>query len=95
MLSKKDKLSYTFKITVENFKKSSQKITILDQYPVSQNDQISVKLMATSPETNSSELDMSKGILRWVFNLEPEKNKEINFAYEIRYPENYEISGLQ
>jgi len=95
MLSKKDKLSYAFKITVENFKKSSQKITVLDQYPVSRNDQIKVKLTAVSPETNSSELDVTKGLLRWIFNLDPEKKKEINFAYEIKYPEHYEISGLQ
>jgi uncharacterized protein (TIGR02231 family) len=95
MLSSKDKISYSFKITVENYKKTIQKITVLDQYPVSQNDQINVKLLASSAETNSSELDKSKGFLRWVFKLEPEQKKEINFAYEIKYPENYEISGLQ
>jgi uncharacterized protein (TIGR02231 family) len=95
MLSSKDKLSYSYKITIENFKKARQKITVLDQYPVSQIDQINVKLLAASPETETDEFDESKGFLRWVFELEPEQKKEINFAYEIKYPENYDISGLQ
>jgi uncharacterized protein (TIGR02231 family) len=95
MLSSKDKLSYNFKITVENFKKTSRKITVLDQYPVSQIDQVDIKLLEVTPETETDELDESKGFLRWVFELEPDRKKEINFAYEIKYPENYEISGLQ
>jgi len=95
ILSSKDKLSYSFKITVENFRKNGQKITVLDQYPVSRNDQIKVKMTAVSPETSSGELDVSKGLLRWIFDLEPDRRREINFAYEIKYPGDYEILGLQ
>ncbi|UCC78388.1 MAG: mucoidy inhibitor MuiA family protein [Candidatus Zixiibacteriota bacterium] len=95
MLSRKDKLSYSFKITVENFKQAAHKITVLDQYPVSQNDQIDVKLTKVSPETEPDELDISRGFLRWIFDLEPDHKKEISFAYEIKYPDDYKIPGLQ
>lgn len=95
MLSNKDKLKYSFRITVESFKKTARKITVLDQYPVSQSDQIEVKLSDVSPKTESASLDDSKGFLRWVFELKPQQKKEISFGYEIKYPDDYQLVGLQ
>ena len=94
LLSNKDRVRYSYKITVENYKKIATKITVLDQYPVSQSDQIEVKLTEVAPKTVSEELDNSRGFLRWIFELQPDRKKEIDFAYEIKYPDKYEIAGL-
>ena len=95
ILSSKQKVSYSFNITVENFRKTAQKITVFEQIPVSQNEQIEVKLPRISPRNISDELDKSKGYLRWKFELKPNKKEEITYTYEIKYPESYQITGLQ
>jgi len=91
----KERAAYEYKITAENLRKTEEKLTILDQYPVSRNEDIEVNLKSVVPPINSLPGDQEKGFLRWTFNLKPTEKKEMQFKYEIKYPKATPIEGLQ
>jgi uncharacterized protein (TIGR02231 family) len=90
----KRKVSYEFKITVENFRKTDENIMILDQYPVSRTKEIEISLKSVVPPVNALPDDESKGFLRWNFSLKPSEKKQMQFKYEIKHPKDSTIEGL-
>ena len=94
MLSKKSRVEYSYKITVETYRDYVQKITVIDQVPVSQDDRLEVKVKNVSPEPAYKGDDEKKGILRWVINLEPAGKETLTFNYQILHPPDLVIAGL-
>ncbi len=94
VLNKKQRIEYRYKILVENFRRTDQKITVLDQFPVSLNDVIDVKVSDISPAPQYKSEEKKKGIMRWVLKLGPLSNEEIRFKYEVKYPVGLMIAGL-
>jgi uncharacterized protein (TIGR02231 family) len=91
----KDRVAYEYKITASNFRKTEEKITIIDQQPVSLNDEIETNLKSIVPEPNSIAGDKENGILRWTFNMKPTEQKEMRFRYEIKFPKGTLVQGLE
>jgi uncharacterized protein (TIGR02231 family) len=94
VLNKKQRIEYRYKILVENFRRTDQKITVLDQFPVSLNDVIDVKVSDISPAPQYKSEEKKKGIMRWVLKLGPLSSEEIRFKYEVKYPVGLMIAGL-
>lgn len=91
LFSKTEKVYYAYKITLESYKKNDSKITIIDQVPVSQNEEIKVKDVKLSPEP----LERSdQGILKWEFGIKPKEKKEILMEFAVEYPKGMSIEGL-
>jgi uncharacterized protein (TIGR02231 family) len=90
----KRKITYEYKITVENFRKTDENIMILDQYPISQNKDIELSLKSVIPPINALSDDESQGFLRWNFSLKPSEKKQMQFKYEIKYPKDSTIEGV-
>lgn len=83
-LSNKREDSRAWKISVRNNKNQPINLTILDQVPVSQRDEIEV----TVEELSKATLDADKGELRWKLKLKPAEKKELSLKYKVRYPSN-------
>lgn len=79
-----------YKITVKNNKQSAIKIRIEDQYPVSQNNQIEVKLN----ESSNATVDAVTGKLTWTLELAPAESKSVTFSFTVKYPKDKSIGGL-
>ncbi len=94
VISRKNRVEYSYKITVETYRDFEQKITILDQIPVSQDDRIDIKVKKIVPEPRYKGDDKQKGILRWIVNLPPRGKETISFDYQILYPPDVIIAGL-
>jgi uncharacterized protein (TIGR02231 family) len=94
IMNKKRRITYEYKITVQNFHKFGKKLTVLDQYPVSQNEQIEVKLNEVAPEPQYLAGDQEQGFLRWAHDLKPLQKEEIHYKYQVRYPQDINIAGL-
>jgi uncharacterized protein (TIGR02231 family) len=90
MIGSNRERSAAYKITVKNNKKESIRIRIEDQYPVSQNNQIEVKLNDTSGAT----ADQQSGKLIWQLNLAPAESKSVGFSFDVKYPKDKSIGGL-
>jgi uncharacterized protein (TIGR02231 family) len=91
----KRKIDYEYNIKTENYTKAAQKVIVLDQIPVTQNDDIDVKLVSVIPEPNYEPDDKSKGFLRWVTNLKTGDKSEYTFKYQVKFPNEMAISGLE
>jgi uncharacterized protein (TIGR02231 family) len=82
--------SYTFEISVRNTKAEAIKILVEDQVPVSANSQIEV----TVTDTGTARYDKTTGKLVWELSLQPNETKKVQFKYEVKYPKDKVISGL-
>ena len=67
---------------IKNNKKQAINMIVLDQVPVSQLEEIEVKLL----ESSKGKLDKDTGELKWKFNLSPAELKEFDLQYSVKYP---------
>lgn len=71
-----------FEIAVRNSKNEEVPITIMDQIPISTNEEIKVKDVSSS----GGRLNQNKGIITWELRLKPGESKQIRFGYSVEYP---------
>lgn len=83
--------TYTFEISVRNTKSESIQLVVEDQLPVSMNSQIEV----TSLDNGGARYNKETGKLVWDVNLQPNETKKFQFKYEVKYPKDKQISGLE
>jgi uncharacterized protein (TIGR02231 family) len=90
-VSNKVRSLFRFKLEVSNFKKDGVKVDVVDQIPVSQIKEITVKLSEVSVEPDEKTED---GLLRWSLALDPGETKEIIFEFYIEHPKDMNVYGL-
>jgi hypothetical protein len=73
-----------YKISVKNNKSQSINLIILDQVPVSSNDEIQVSVQ----EKSKAKIEEKTGEVKWEFSLEPGKSEEFELKYSVKYPKN-------
>ncbi|NBP69499.1 MAG: mucoidy inhibitor MuiA family protein [Cytophagia bacterium] len=83
--------TYTFEISVRNTKSEAIQLIIEDQLPVSMNSQIEI----TSLDNGGARYNKETGKLTWDVNLQPNETKKFQFKYEVKYPKDKQISGLE
>ena len=78
---------HTFDILVKNNKNKAVEIDILDQVPISTDDDIKVKVH----DISGASYDKKKGFLEWKARLNPNEGKKYRVSYEIKYGKNVDI----
>ncbi len=96
----KRKISYKYKLTVENQMQKKGEITLLDIIPVSRNKKIDVDIKDLSlPVTPDKEFEASteysQGIRKWNITLAPKEKKEITYEIIISFDKDLSIEGLR
>lgn len=76
-----------WKITVKNNKQQAIKLTVLDQVPISKNQDIEV----TVGDISNGKRDMYTGKIEWNMDLEPQMTKELRLNYSVKYSKNRTI----
>ena len=84
------KTTLEFEIIVRNKKKAEVEITIEDQIPLSNTEEVTIELINGSNATFVKET----GKLKWVIKLKPSESNTLKFGYIIKYPKKYNISNL-
>jgi hypothetical protein len=80
-----NKIDYrTFEINIRNNKKQPINLIIEDQFPVSTMKEVEVDKI----ESKEAEFDAETGKLKWTIQLEPGKEKKVDFKYSVKYPKN-------
>ncbi|MET0569189.1 MAG: DUF4139 domain-containing protein, partial [Hyphomicrobiaceae bacterium] len=74
-----------FRIAVKNHHPRAMTVAVLDQIPVSQNQDIKVELIAKVPPTRKDP-DDKRGVMAWDIKLEPNEEKQIEFGYRVSWP---------
>ncbi len=84
------KTTLEFEIMVRNKKKADVEITIEDQIPLSNTEEVTIELINGSNATYVKET----GKLKWTIKLKPSESNALKFGYIIKYPKKYNISNL-
>lgn len=79
-----------FEISVRNTKTEVVKITLEDQVPISQNSQIEV----TVSDVGGAKYNKDTGKLIWELTLQPNETKKVVYKYEVKYPKDRVVAGL-
>ena len=82
---------YAFEISVRNTKNETIKIKVEDQIPVSQNSQIEIALT----DGGGAKYGNTSGKLTWEMTLQPNETKKVVYKYEVKYPRDRTIAGLE
>lgn len=81
-LSSKREETKAWKIDIKNNKNQTINFTVLDQVPVSRNDEIEV----TREELSGATYNEATGEVKWNLKIKPSDKKELNLRYKVKYP---------
>lgn len=79
-----------YEISVRNTKSEAIKIIVEDHIPVSSNSQIEI----TTQDLGGAKYSKDTGKLLWEFSLQPNETKKAIYKFEIKYPKDRTIAGL-
>ena len=77
--------SRKFRITVKNQHERAVELVVLDQVPISLNEEIKVTLLGPTKPTKRN-VDDKRGIIAFGSKLEPEQERVIEFGYRVTWP---------
>lgn len=77
----------SFEIRVRNNKEFPVTLTVKDQYPVPNTDEVEVALT----ESSGALADSASGMLTWKLELEPGAERVLKFGYAVRYPKDGKV----
>ncbi|MBQ1783488.1 MAG: mucoidy inhibitor MuiA family protein [Gammaproteobacteria bacterium] len=94
LISKDSTLERRYRVTAESGHSKAVPLTLLDQLPVAQNEQIRVELLKESKAPSQTDVDDQKGVLAWELELKPGSKAQLDFGYRISYPGKGPLIGL-
>jgi uncharacterized protein (TIGR02231 family) len=81
-----------FKIMVRNGHAAPMRITIEDQLPVSEVDDIKVELLPATTAPTERDVRDRRGVLAWTIDAKPGETREITLAWRLRWPADKSIA---
>lgn len=87
----KNRVSYRYRIELNNFRKEPVTVTLLDQLPVAGDEEIKVSLDTPSIKPDEVKDD---GQITWKRPLKAGEKQELTFGILVEYPKDREILGL-
>ena len=84
------KASHGFEIEVRNNRSEPMSITIEDQIPVSKNSQIEVTLT----DAGGAKYSQGNGKLVWEITLKPNESRRLLYQFEVKFPRDKILAGL-
>ncbi|MDJ0365648.1 DUF4139 domain-containing protein [Hymenobacter sp. H14-R3] len=85
--SDKRRVRLTYELNVRNRHPEAVRLRILDQVPVSEEKEISVKVL----ETSGAQLDERSGKLTWVLPLVSGASQRLRFSFQVDYPKDKKV----
>ncbi len=86
------RVTYEFLLSVQNNKKTAERVVLHDQLPLSRNEKIVVKLLAADPKDLKPD---AEGLLKWTLDLKPGEKREFTLKFSVDYPADVNVTGLQ
>ena len=91
VINQRTRWTRKYKFTVANHKTQAQTVVIIDQIPVSQDEDISVQMAGTTLRPTEQD---DKGIIKWKIELKPTEKQEFTFGYVVEYPKGRTVPGF-
>lgn len=84
-------IQYTYETRLKNLMATKARVTVMDNYPVSQHEQIKVKLDTAQPRP-ADQTDMH--MLEWELTMAPQSEQKLLLQYSIEHPRDMTVAGL-
>ncbi|MCS7249889.1 MAG: mucoidy inhibitor MuiA family protein [candidate division WOR-3 bacterium] len=84
VIDRKEKQEFTYETKIENYSGKERKLKIIEQIPISQIEEIKVKLIKIDPKPDATDEDLKT--FTYYKNLKPNEKFIINLSYFIEYP---------
>lgn len=84
------RITYSYRIVITNLQNQEANLKVIEQLPISRNEQIKVRLNRSNPQIQLGEM----GILEWSLVLPPEAKREIYYQFVVEYPPELTVVGL-
>jgi uncharacterized protein (TIGR02231 family) len=86
------RITYEYLITVQNNKKTTERVIVADQVPLSRNEKIVVKLL--SPDAREVK-PTDEGTLKWTLDLKPGEKRELTVKFTVDFANDVNVAGLE
>ncbi len=86
-------IDYEYLTTLENRRSSPSEITVIDQLPVSQHDEIKVEQVVFEPKPSDQD-EEKPGVHRWTLSLSPGGKQTVKISYRVKHPVDFVVEGL-
>ena len=86
------RITYEYLLTVQNNKKTAERVIVADQVPLSRNEKIVVKLL--SPDAKEVK-PTDEGTLKWILDLKPGEKRELTVKFSIDHANDVQVTGLE
>ncbi|MBO4488980.1 MAG: mucoidy inhibitor MuiA family protein [Bacteroidales bacterium] len=83
-------VTQSYLITVKNNQTKTAKLTLKEQYPISNNKDIEVKLGDVTPNATYNKEDI--GVLTWDVELKPGETRTFSVTYSVKYPKDKNVN---
>jgi uncharacterized protein (TIGR02231 family) len=90
LIGNQKRTTYAYRIVITNLREIATDLCLLEQLPVSRNEQIKVRLNRTEPQIQMGDL----GILEWSLTLPSQSKQELYYQFTIEHPHDLTIVGL-
>ena len=86
------RITYEYLITIQNNKRTAERVIVADQLPISRNEKVVVRQVTPS----AGELKPTdEGSLKWTLDLKPSEKRELPVKFTIEYPNDVTVTGLE
>ena len=86
ILSSSTTESQLFKATLKNLHERPIAVRVLDQMPVSENQQIQVGLLPSTTKPTTMNVEDKRGVIAWDLELGPGEEKNVLLGYQVSWP---------
>ena len=83
-------VTLSYQITVKNNQTKTAKLTLKEQYPISSNKDIEVKVTEVTPEATYNKTET--GVLTWDVEMKAGETRTFNVTYVVKYPKDRNIN---
>ncbi|MBI2518125.1 MAG: mucoidy inhibitor MuiA family protein [Opitutae bacterium] len=85
------RITYEYLITIQNNKRTAERVIVVDQVPLSRNEKIVVKQLA--PDAKEVK-PTDEGALKWTLDLKPGEKRELTVKFAVEYDKDVNVTGL-
>jgi uncharacterized protein (TIGR02231 family) len=86
------RITYEYLITVQNNKRTAERVIVADQVPLSRNEKITVKLL--SPDVKEVK-PTDEGTHKWTLELKPAEKRELTVKFTVEFANDVNVTGLE
>jgi uncharacterized protein (TIGR02231 family) len=86
------RITYEYLITIQNNKKTAERVLVTDQVPLSKNEKVVVKVSA--PDAKDVK-PTDEGLLKWSLDLKPGEKRELTVKFAVEFDKEVNVTGLE